>query len=337
MKSSLRLYVAIAGVAFIALARFTGAVGLAGEPVTKTVGAKTASAEAPAATSAPQDENVVLPPDAVANLGIQVTTAKPAQFTSRADGFGQVMPVDSWAQAEADLATYETARETSQMALQRAQSLFQADISISRQALETAQRQNATDTAQLALAERKAATVFGLRPPWRSAAERSAVLQRLTAGSEVLIRITLAPGYAGAAPKQLTVRRPLRDESTQWSATAIWDAPADPTLPGRSFFALVQGSDLAPGERVIAAAPRGESVSGVLVPADSVVISEGQAWCFVAVKPGTFARRPVDLSRPMPGGYFVTQGVQAGSSVVTAGSALLLARQMNPATEPEDE
>ena len=46
MKSSLRLYVAIAGVAFIALARFTGAVGLAGEPVTKTAGAKTASAEA---------------------------------------------------------------------------------------------------------------------------------------------------------------------------------------------------------------------------------------------------------------------------------------------------
>jgi hypothetical protein len=66
------------------------------------------------------------------------------------------------------------------------------------------------------------------------------------------------------------------------------------------------------------------------------VISEGQAWCFVAVKPNTFARRPVDLSRPMPGGYFINLGIPVGASIVTSGSALLLAKQMNPSTEAED-
>jgi hypothetical protein len=286
---------------------------------------------------APQDLDVALDAIAVGNLGIQTVKIQPAQYLQATDGFGQVIPVDAWAQADADLATYEAATQSSKMALDRAQGLFQADISISRQALETAQRQHTADAAQLALAERKSAVVFGLRPPWQSSAERSAVLQRLTSGNQSLVRVTLPPGYVGKAPAQMTLRRPLRGESPEWTTKAIWDAPADPTIPGRSFFALVSGSNLAPGERVVASVPQGMPVSGVVVPADAVVLSEGQAWCYVAVKPETFARRAVDLNRPKPGGYFVTQGVKMGDAVVISGSALLLARQMNPSTEPEDE
>jgi hypothetical protein len=124
-------------------------------------------------------------------------------------------------------------------------------------------------------------------------------------------------------------------QARSWRADLFWDAPADPAFPGRSFFAVVNGSDIAEGERVFVAATSGVAQRGVLIPADAVVLSQGQAWCFVVVAPGMFQRKPIDLMRPIPGGYFVSSGIEPGQTVVTAGTGLLLAWQINPSTEPE--
>jgi len=115
----------------------------------------------------------------------------------------------------------------------------------------------------------------------------------------------------------------------------VWDAPADATVPGRSFFALLKGSDAGEGERLLVWAPIGESVAGVVVPADAAVLSEGKYWCYLEKKTGTFVRTEIDTARPVPEGYFVTEGVAAGDKVVTTAAGQLLARESNSGSEPD--
>ena len=94
-----------------------------------------------------------------------------------------------------------------------------------------------------------------------------------------------------------------------------------------------------PGSRfqVIPASAAG-GVTGVLVPASAVVIASGQYWCYLEKKPGTFARVPIVIDKPLGAGYFVSDGVgvSEGDKVVTSSAGLLLAREMNAATGPDD-
>ncbi len=76
----------------------------------------------------------------------------------------------------------------------------------------------------------------------------------------------------------------------------------------------------------------GPAQQGVTVPAASVVISDGRYWCYVEARPGVYVRREVSTDRPLGADYFVTQGVAAGDEVVTSGTGLLLARELNPGT-----
>lgn len=115
----------------------------------------------------------------------------------------------------------------------------------------------------------------------------------------------------------------------------VWDAPADATVPGRSFFALLKGSDAGEGERLQVWAPIGKSASGVAIPASAAVMSEGKFWCFVEKKPGTFERIEIDIARPTADGYFVTEGVAAGDKVVTAAAGQLLAKESGSGSESD--
>jgi hypothetical protein len=122
------------------------------------------------------------------------------------------------------------------------------------------------------------------------------------------------------------------------TASPVWDAPQDTNLPGRSFFALVRNAAIAEGSRLQALpATSGNGITGVLVPATALVISNGQYWCYLEKKPGAFARVPIDADKPLGQGYFVSDGVADGDQIVTSAAGLLLAREMNPASEPADD
>jgi hypothetical protein len=44
---------------------------------------------------------------------------------------------------------------------------------------------------------------------------------------------------------------------------------------------------------------------------------------------------PLDISRPMAGGYFTKDAIRPGEAIVTSAAGLLLARQTNPGSEAE--
>ena len=81
---------------------------------------------------------------------------------------------------------------------------------------------------------------------------------------------------------------------------------------------------------LLAFADSGARLSGVLIPEAAIIMSDGKIWCYVAEAKGSFGRRLVDMTRPLPGGYFAGQGFRAGEAVVTQGQSLLLAYEINP-------
>jgi hypothetical protein len=250
-----------------------------------------------------------------------------------------VTALDSIAQSDADVLTAQAAATQSQAAAARAQSLATGEeAAVSREVVETAQSKAAADQAALALARRKAEAAFGRNAPWRDAASRQAMMARLASGRTVLVRVTFPLGTMGnETPDSLQIAR-LGANAKSWTAGTVWEAPADPALPGRGFYALLDGSDLAQNERVTATIPVGAAQAGATVPAAALVYGESEAWVYVQTKPGTYLRTPVDPGKALGGGYFVPDGagIRAGQPIVTNGAGLLLARETNPSTEAAD-
>ena len=277
---------------------------------------------------------LTLKAEEVKSLGLTVQAATAAQFTGRIMGYGVVTALDTIAQADSEFLTAQAAATQSAAAAARARSLSTGEeAAISREQLEVAESKAAADAAALALARRKTEAAFGLNSPWHDAASRQAVMRRLASGEAVLVRATF-PAIGGAVPKQVEISRMGADKKS-WTAHTIWDAPADAAVPGRSFYVLVDGSDLAQNERVTAAIPTGTSEAGAKVPAHALVFGESEAWVYLQTAANTFLRIKVDISRPLDDGYFVTT-VKPGDKVVVDGAGLLMAREVNPSTEPEE-
>ena len=287
-----------------------------------------------------------------ARLAIEVAPLKVAEYRAETRGFGSIIAFDTLAQTDADLATAESAVQSSKaaldasnMALERARGLFAANVSVSRQTVEAAERQVAADTrqlaadsAQLALAQRKAVAQWGQSLPLRNPADRTALLAQFTAGNVALAKVTFSNGTLGnSIPNSFKIERIGPAEGAQtWTSNRVWSAPADPTIPGQSFYALIdRARGLLPGERVIVTIPMGAVKQGVVIPSNAVVIAAAQGWYYeretvmpvIPLAPFyVYNRRMLDLSSPTADGYFMAGG-DPKQLVVVEGAGLLLARE----------
>jgi len=289
---------------------------------------------AEAEKEAAETPGITLKAEEVSSLGITVQPAVAAQFASHVSGYGLVTALDAIAQADSEVLAAQAAAAQSQAAAARARSLSTGEeAAISREQLEVAQSKAAGDAAALALARRKTEAAFGLRSPWRDTASRQAVMRRLASGDVVLVRVTF-PVTGGAVPRLLEISR-MGADTKSWTSHTIWEAPADAAVPGRSFYALVEGSNLAQNERVTAAIPTGTPQAGAKIPAKALVFGESEAWVYVQTAALTFLRTKVDIARPLGDGYFET-GIKPGDKLVIDGAGLLLAREVNPSTEVEE-
>jgi hypothetical protein len=282
---------------------------------------------------------VSLSAEEIKSLGIETVSAQAGAFQKEVKGYGIVTPLDAVAQTDADFMTASAAAAQSGAAAARARSLGTGDeAAVSREVVEAAASKAAADQAALALARRKADAAFGIHAPWQNAAERAAIMARLASGKTVLVHVTFPLGSLGrAVPGKLAITR-LGAEAQNWTTDKVWDAPADPAFPGRGFYALVDGSDLAQNERVIAAIPMGTPVNGIIVPRSALLMGEGESSVYTENADKHFLRTRIDTSRPVANGYFVQPGtgIAAGQKVVTSGAGMLLSHEINPSTGAED-
>jgi hypothetical protein len=280
----------------------------------------------------PEDRSVVLSADDVTRLGIRTAAVEQVRYTPHVRGYGVVVDLGALAQAEANIATARAAARQSRAELQRQLNLF-ANRATSAQAMEAAERQSATDDAQLLLAERQEVVLFGPQAPWGPAHRDTTTIAELSDGRAVLVKATFPLDTLGAMrPAELSVTHlGAQQNMIAWGSRRIWNAPADPTIPGESFFALVRGSDLQAGEHVLVTAPTGPSVDGVRIPSEALLLSNERTWCYLETSSGSYRRLQLDLSRPLPHGYFVMAHSGITRSVVVRGTGLLLARELGAA------
>ncbi len=272
----------------------------------------------------------------VEKIGLQTAALKTVDYAEETAGYGAVIPHEAIAQAVADLSTAQAAEKQSRGALARTQRLSGTPGAMSADVEDANARQLAVDTAALNLAKQRLSASFGQKPPW-GGGDDSGLLHALADGSKLLVRVTFPLGaLPGAVPKTLSASRLGADSSAKrWKLTSIWAAPADATVPGRSFFSVLNTGELGEGERIIAWAPIGAPQPGVLVPAEAMVISEGKYWCYIEAKPGSFVKTQIDIGKPFETGYVVTQGVKAGDRVVTRGASQLLAQESNSGADAD--
>lgn len=281
------------------------------------------------------DREVKLAPEDASRMGVTVAAINASSYQAEVEGYGVVMGHDVIAQAVADLATAAAAARQSAAVLARMQRLAGTPGADPPEAREDAQRRASSDQTAMTLAQRKLSALLGQHPPWSS--DDSPLLQDAAVGRVKLARVTFPLGSLQGVPHELRLARLDAPTVTeQWRTRTVWEAPADATLPGRSFFALIDDANAAEGSRLQAwaAGSAPSAQQGAWVPAASAVASAGTYWCYIQSAPGTFERKPLDISRPLRDGYFVTD-LKPGASVVTAGAGLLLARELNPDTEAE--
>jgi hypothetical protein len=322
---------------------FLGLMGCHRTPPVETAKTADTAQHASKEETAPKGatDGVTLTAEQAEKMGVTTEPAKPLEYTAETSGFGVVIPHDAIATAVAELTTAQAAARQSRAALERAQRLIGTAGAMSADAAESAARQAQTDSAALTLSEQRLTTIIGAGPP--GVARNGRVLRELAGGKIKLLRATFPLGaLQGSTPATLraahldalspAVAQPARG----WSLDSVWAAPADASLPGRSFFGLLESGDAGEGERLLVWAPGAAPPRrGVVIPAASVVISDAKYWCYVETGSHVYVRRQIDPDRPVVVGYFVTEGIAAGDEVVTAGASLLLARETNPSSESD--
>ena len=335
LSTAIHKHRAAAGIGLVA-AWSLGMLGLAGcHPATAPEPAKDSGATEAA-------EGITLTAEQVAKLGVVSEPAISGEYQPEIAGYGVIVAHEIVATAVAELTTAQAATAQSRAVAARAQRLAGTPGAMSAEATESAARQVATDDAALALAERRLSSLIG-EGAGDGTSNRAVALQDLASGKVKLLRATFALGtLPGPPPARLRAARldaaaPGEPRSPRgWVLQPVWNAPADATVPGRSFFALLSGSDAGEGERLLVWAPgSGPARKGVTVPAAALVISGGRYWCYVERKARNYVRREVATDMPVGNGYLVTEGIAAGEKIVTSAAGLLLAREMNPSTEAD--
>lgn len=295
------------------------------------------AAEAPSAEAkdkgAPEAEGVTLKPEEIEKAGIKITRLAAVSHAPESTGYALVAMRETIAQAVADLTSAAAVERQSRSALARARSLAGTPGAMPIEAQETAERQAAVDHAAFVLAERKLSATYGQNAPWKEN-YNSLLLASLARGDTKLARVTFSLGaLESAVPAKLRLTHIGAAQGSKSIETqAVWSAPADATIPGRSFFAILKGGDASDGERLIAHAAVGAAQNGVVVPYSAAVISSSKYWCYVEEKPGLFVRTEVDPNMPTDEGYFVKEGIEPGAQVVTTSAGQLLARETNPSS-----
>ena len=291
------------------------------------------TADAPVAEASDESEGVTLKPEEITKMGIVTAGAASAMHAPEASGFAVVLAHETIATAVAELRTTAATERQSRAALERTQRLAGTAGAMPVDTVEGLQRQAEVDRVALELAQRRLSALFGQHPPWKDQADVPQ-LRALAAGEAKLARVSFPLGATGDAPPR--VLRLAHINASQGGKSIeshlVWSAPADASVPGRSYFAYLKSGEFGEGERLLAWVPIGQSESGVLVPAAAAIINAGKFWCYVEEKPGQFVRTELDPNMATPEGYFVKEGIEPGAKIVTVSAGQLLARELNPSS-----
>jgi hypothetical protein len=164
----------------------------------------------------------------------------------------------------------------------------------------------------------------------------SAQLDALLMQRRFLLQVTSATATRFAAPKQAIVQFA---DGTHAPARFVSVLPQlDPRLQTPSLlYEVAARPGLVPGINLSVFLSSGPLERGVIIPSDAVVWSQGSAWCYVEESPGRFVRTAVETPNPVPGGWFVAEGIGPNARVVTSGAQTLLSEEFRSQIQADQD
>jgi hypothetical protein len=140
----------------------------------------------------------------VSDAVVRVTALKSVTLSAAIEGTATVLAADTLFQFEADIRAARIAADFSKGQLARAETLFKDKVTVSRQEMETAARQSATDALQLNMLEEKLKLTWGDGAPFLNADARREWLAKLSKGGTSIVRLDF-PGTGNFIPKDVKI------------------------------------------------------------------------------------------------------------------------------------
>jgi len=283
---------------------------------------------------------VTVTPEDMAASGIEVMAPKATTYQRQLLGLATVIAPQAIAaqkqvyqSAAAEATRAEVAVKAARLEVERLAPLHQADRIVSDKALESARNDlAATEAKAKAAIAQLAAQRAALEGQWGPVlanwlANGDRALERLLAGRELLVRVSLPAGALVGDPTAVHVQAA---PGAMLEARFISGVPqADPKFQGPSLFAvLAEDASLKPGMTVPAAVSLGAPVAGVLVPDPAILRWHGEQWVFVESAKGEFVRQEIARALATPDAWLVTSGLAEGTPIVVRGAQLLLSEEV---------
>ncbi|HXC98497.1 MAG TPA: hypothetical protein VN048_04085 [Verrucomicrobiae bacterium] len=301
--------------------------------------ADTASSEATTGAHISHDTNgnvvIAISDEIRKEIGLQLAKPAAVQFSPEIKGYGHVEDTAALAALVTDLASAEAAYAVSSNELDRVTTLA-GQGNASARILQAAEAAATHD--RLAVQSARDHLLLSSTPALTDRNDLPAFVQSLAAGSASLVRLDLP---AGEVPPALPVGARVMSLSGGSADAEFLGAAAatDPQTQGRGYFFLVSSNSagLAPGEAVTGYLKLpGDPLSGVIVPGDAVVRTEGAGWIYILDSGGkSFTRKAIALDHSTEGGWFVANGIGPGDSIVIVGAQTLLSEELKAAIQPD--
>jgi hypothetical protein len=164
-------------------------------------------------------------------------------------------------------------------------------------------------------------------------------LQGLIMGEQVLVQLVMPVGTTMPPNVTDVSVSAARGDDRERPATYVSPAPyTDPMIQGESHFFRADSSGLRAGMQTVLRIPIEASPrTGVIVPDAAVVWALGQSWAYLALDEEHFARIAVATDIERPDGWFVSDGIAPGETIVVTGAQTLYAEEFRWQVFEEDD
>jgi hypothetical protein len=285
--------------------------------------------------------------------GIQTAALQEATSASAAEVYGVVVNLQAlyelrgkYLAALAERRGLRAVAANSHNEYERLRTLFADDRNVSERAVQAAEAQWKSDEARVQGAEQAAESIRDeLRAAWGPAITAWAIdpneprFASLAAQRAVIVQLAFPADLQGSAARVRVAITPVASRGAPLPARYLSPAPrTDASLPGATYFYLVDGQSLRTGMRVAGRLPlSNKQREGVAVPEAAVVWHGGRAWAYVREEPTTFVRKPVSTAEEIGNAWFNAEGFEPGEEVVVAGAQLLLSEELKFQIRNENE
>lgn len=274
--------------------------------------------------------------------GLRVESLSSISHQSETTAYGTVLDLQPlldlrtrFMSTQAEAAAAKAAVAVSRQEYERNRILYQDNQNISLKAYQAAQAMYLADKAKMNAAQNISENIrgtarqqFGEPLSHWALDPHSFQFEKLLKRREVLLRISLPVSDLIQAPNAIQI---AANNTQRLPAYLVSPSPQnDPAIQGNAFIYRTAAL-IAAGTNIVAFLPTSSEITeDIFIPARAIVWYGGQPWAYVQIAPDRFVRKLIAQHTPLNGGFFVSEGIKAGESVVMSGAQLLLSEELRP-------